>query len=257
MTESVLRTVDITKVLRVGEVEVQALRGVSMEVQRGEFMGIIGPSGSGKSTLLGLIGGLDTPTTGEVYIDGQDITQLNERELTKIRNEKIGFVFQSFNLIPTLTALENVALPVQFAAKKKSNPNKRAKELLDLLGLGDRLGHRPTQLSGGQQQRVAIARALANDPPILLGDEPTGNLDTESSEIVMNAFRDIQDQTNTTVILVTHDMDVASQCNRVITLIDGQISDDVDARSTAQMAAVRMLREKRSTGTMKAVSAEE
>ncbi len=256
MSDAVLRTVDITKVLRVGEVEVQALRGVSIEVQRGEFMGIIGPSGSGKSTLLGLIGGLDTPTTGAVYIDGQDITRLNERMLTQIRNEKIGFVFQSFNLIPTLTALENVALPVQFAAKRKSNPNKRAKELLDLLGLGDRLGHRPTQLSGGQQQRVAIARALANDPPILLSDEPTGNLDTESSEVVMNAFRDIQDQTNTTVIIVTHDMDVASQCNRVITLIDGQISDDVDARSTAQMAAVRMLREKRSTGTMKAVSAE-
>ena len=168
----------MTKELNVGEIKVQALRGVTMKVGRGEFAAIVGPSGSGKSTLLGVIGGLDAPTDGTVAIDGTDITSLNERKLTRVRNEKIGFVFQSFNLIPTLTATENVALPIQFAARKTANPNKRAEDLLRMLGLGDRMDHRPTQLSGGQQQRVAIARALANDPPLLLADEPTGNLDT-------------------------------------------------------------------------------
>jgi putative ABC transport system ATP-binding protein len=253
---SVLQAENVTKKLKSGEVTVDALRGVSLEVERGEFVAIIGPSGSGKSTLLGIIGGLDTPTTGNVFIDGQDITNLNERALTRVRNEKIGFVFQSFNLIPTLSALENVALPVQFSAKSKANPHKRAKELLQMLGIGDRLGHRPTQLSGGQQQRVAIARALANDPPILLADEPTGNLDTESSEVVMNAFREVQERTNTTIIVVTHDMDVASQCDRVIALIDGKIAEDLDPRASAELAAVRMIRDKRETGELKAVSAD-
>ncbi len=253
---SVLQAENVTKKLKSGEVTVDALRGVSLEVERGEFVAIIGPSGSGKSTLLGIIGGLDTPTTGSVFIDGQDITNLNERALTRVRNEKIGFVFQSFNLIPTLSALENVALPVQFSAKSKANPHKRAKELLQMLGIGDRLGHRPTQLSGGQQQRVAIARALANDPPILLADEPTGNLDTESSEVVMNAFREVQERTNTTIIVVTHDMDVASQCDRVIALIDGKIAEDLDPRASAELAAVRMIRDKRETGELKAVSAD-
>lgn len=248
----VLRANNLKKDLKVGEVTVHALRGVTLEVQRGEFMAIIGPSGSGKSTLLGLIGGLDTPTSGTVMIDGSDITQLNERALTRIRNEKIGFVFQSFNLIPTLTAQENVSLPIQFAAKAKHNPAKRAAELLDLFGMGDRLHHRPAQLSGGQQQRVAIARALANEPPLLLGDEPTGNLDTASSEIVMNALREIQRSMHTTVILVTHDMDIASQVDRLVTLVDGLILTD-DPRSTAQQAAVSILKEKRATGEMHAL----
>jgi len=166
-TPHVLQTQDLKKDLQVGEVTVHALRGVTLNVQRGEFMGIIGPSGSGKSTLLGLIGGLDSPTSGTVTIDGIDITNLNERALTRVRNEKIGFVFQFFNLIPTLTAQENVSLPIQFAKKRKFNPDKRAAELLELLGIADRLDHRPTQLSGGQQQRVAIARALANGPALL------------------------------------------------------------------------------------------
>ena len=222
----VLRTNNVTKEFRSGEVKVQALRGVSLEVERGEFIAIIGPSGRGKSTLMGIIGGLDPPTNGRVELDGIDITRLNERKLTRIRNEKIGFVFQQFNLIPTLTARENVALPVQFAANKQFNPNKRAKELLTTFGLEDRLGHRPTQLSGGQQQRVAIARALANNPTVLIGDEPTGNLDTESSGVVMKALREVQAQFGTTVILVTHDMGVAEQCDRVISLIDGQISNE-------------------------------
>jgi putative ABC transport system ATP-binding protein len=222
----VLRTVNLTKTFKSGENTVSALQNVNIEITRGEFVGIVGPSGSGKSTLLGIISGLDNATSGTVEIDGVDITHLNERKLTTIRNEKIGFVFQSFNLIPTLTALENVALPVQFSAKKGDNPNKRAKELLGLLGLGDRMNHRPTQLSGGQQQRVAIARALANRPAILVGDEPTGNLDTESSRNVMKTLRDVQTEFNTTVILVTHDMGVASQVDRLITLVDGKITND-------------------------------
>jgi putative ABC transport system ATP-binding protein len=247
----VLRVEDVRKDLKVGEVTVHALRGVSMSVQPGEFVGIIGPSGSGKSTLLGLIGGLDTPTSGKVYIDGTDITNLSERALTRIRNEKIGFVFQSFNLVPTLSALENVALPVQFAAKRKFNAHKRAKELLEQFGLGDRLDHRPTQLSGGQQQRVAIARALANNPPLLLADEPTGNLDSASTENVLNALRDIQRDLKTTVIIVTHDMNVASEVDRLITLVDGHIAEDTDPRSTAQRSAVQILREKRATGELR------
>jgi putative ABC transport system ATP-binding protein len=242
---AVLSARNLTKTLKVGEVDVHALRGVSLEIQRGEFVSIIGPSGSGKSTLLGLIGGLDVPTEGEVYIDGTNTTKMNEAGLTRIRNEKIGFVFQSFNLIPTLTALENVALPIQFARKRNFDPHKRAQELLDMLGLGERLSHRPTQLSGGQQQRVAIARALANNPPLLLCDEPTGNLDTESSEVVMNALKEVQQTINTTVVIVTHDMEVASEADRIITLVDGRVAEDSDVRSTSQMRAVQMIRESR------------
>lgn len=249
---SVVRAVDLTKEFMSGEVQVQALKGISLDIKRGEFIGIIGPSGSGKSTLMGLIGGLDTPTSGTIAIDGVDISTMKERPLTRIRNEKIGFVFQSFNLIPTLTAVENVALPIQFSKNKQFNATQRAKELLDLFGLGDRMTHRPTQLSGGQQQRVAIARALANNPALLLGDEPTGNLDTKSSDVVMTALREVQRSMNTTVVLVTHDMDIASQVDRLITLVDGNISQD-DARSTAQRQAVQSLREKRQTGELQAL----
>lgn len=247
----VLRVEDLRKDLKSGEVMVHALRGVSLSVARGEFMGIIGPSGSGKSTLLGLIGGLDSVTSGKVYIEGTDITNMNERALTRIRNEKIGFVFQFFNLIPTLTALENVALPIQFSAQKKGNAHQRAKELLEMLGLGTRLDHRPTQLSGGQQQRVAIARALANNAPLLLCDEPTGSLDTEASETVMHALRNVQKNTNTTVIIITHDTGVASQLDRLISLVDGKIASDSDPRSTATQAAVRVMQDKRATGELR------
>ncbi|MFW5748237.1 MAG: ABC transporter ATP-binding protein [Chloroflexota bacterium] len=235
----VLRATELTKSFKSGEVAVQALRGVSFEIQRGEFLGIVGPSGSGKSTLLGLISGLDVPTSGSVEVDGVDITRVSERRLTRIRNEKIGFVFQSFNLIPTLTALENVALPVQFAANRQFNPNKRARQLLEMLGMGDRLKHRPTQLSGGQQQRVAIARALANSPSIVVGDEPTGNLDTESSGVVLDALRRVQRELNTTVILVTHDPGVAEQVDRLITLVDGQITNDDIKTATGTHFVVR------------------
>ncbi len=251
----VVRTEDLRKDLKMGEVTVHAVRGVSLSVAPSEFLGIIGPSGSGKSTLLGMIGGLDTPTGGKIYIDGQDITHLSERALTRVRNEKMGFVFQFFNLIPTLTALENVALPIQFAAHRQRNPTKRARELLDMLGLGDRMDHRPSQLSGGQQQRVALARALANEPPLLLCDEPTGNLDSESSGVVMNALRTVREKTGTTVVVVTHDMEVASQVDRIISLIDGKIAEDVDARSTAQRTAVQIIKNKRATGELTPVPA--
>ena len=254
-TNLVLRAEKLTKELRAGEIVVQALRGVSLDVERGELLGIIGPSGSGKSTLLGLIGGLDSPTSGRIEIDGVDITNLNERALTRVRNEKIGFVFQFFNLIPTLSALENVALPIQFANKRRFNPNQRAKELLTMLGLSDRLHNRPTQLSGGQQQRVAIARALANSPALLLCDEPTGSLDSESSAVVMQALKDVQRQMGTTVIVVTHNMEIAAQMDRLVTLVDGHITSDVEGDESVEMAALKLFKQKRLTGEMSAVKA--
>lgn len=219
----VIHVSGVTKVLPMGKVKVHALRGVDMDIYAGEMVSIVGPSGSGKSTLLGLIGGLDTPTTGKIEIDGVDITRMNEDQLTEIRNEKIGFIFQFFNLIPTLTAQENVALPIQFARKPQFSPDKRAKELLELLELADRLRHRPSELSGGQQQRVAIARALANNPPIILADEPTGNLDSESGKIVLDALKQIQRESGTTVVIVTHDPTLAAFTDRTITLVDGEI----------------------------------
>jgi putative ABC transport system ATP-binding protein len=223
-SQSVIRTRGLTKDLALGSTVIHALRGVEIDIYQGEIVGIVGPSGSGKSTLLGLIGGLDRPTSGTVEIDGVDISRMSEDRLTEIRNEKIGFIFQFFNLIPTLTAAENVALPIQFARRTKFRPEKRAKELLDLLGLKDRAHHRPNQLSGGQQQRVAIARALANNPPLLLADEPTGNLDTESGAIVLQALQSIRRETGTTVVIVTHDPDLAAQTDRTLTLIDGRIT---------------------------------
>lgn len=225
----VIRTQGVAKELPLGSYTVHALRGVDMEIYAGEIVGIIGPSGSGKSTLLGLIGGLDTPTHGTIAIDGVDISRMNEDRLTEIRNEKIGFIFQFFNLIPTLTALENVALPIQFARKPQFNPEKRAKELLSTLGLKDRLRHRPSELSGGQQQRVAIARALANNPPLLLADEPTGNLDSESGAMVMQTLRDIRQQAGTTIVIVTHDATIAQQTDRTLTLVDGTLVNGVVA----------------------------
>jgi putative ABC transport system ATP-binding protein len=225
----VLRAVNVTKELPLGAEVVRILRGVSLEVYKGERVGIIGPSGSGKTTLLGLMGGLDKPTSGTVEIDGIDISRLSESRLAEVRNEKIGFVFQFFNLVPTLTALENVMLPIEFARKPKFHPRRRAAELLDLLGLKDQMHHRPNQLSGGQQQRVAIARALANNPPLLLADEPTGNLDTEAGKVVLKALADVQRETGTTVVVVTHDPRVAEQMDRVLTLLDGQLLRQAEA----------------------------
>lgn len=224
---AVIRVRGLTKELPLGKVTVHALRGVDLDIYAGEMVSIVGPSGSGKSTLLGLIGGLDSPTQGTIEIDGIDITRMNEDQLTEIRNEKIGFIFQFFNLIPTLTALENVALPIQFAQKPKFKPEKRARELLDLLGLKDRLHHRPAELSGGQQQRVAIARALANNPPLLLADEPTGNLDTRTAGEVFELFRRFNRESGCAVLIVTHDPRLSDSCDRVIRLVDGAIVEDV------------------------------
>ena len=221
----VIRARGVTRDLKLGAHIVHALRGVDLEIYRNEMVGIIGPSGSGKSTLLGIIGGLDSPTLGTIEIDGVDVTRMNENQLTDIRNQKIGFVFQFFNLIPTLTALENVALPIEFAQVRRHPPFDRAKELLGMLGLYGRFNHKPKELSGGQQQRVAIARALANDPPILLADEPTGNLDSHSGETVLEALNTIRDEKGTTVVLVTHDRSLAAQMDRVLLLEDGKIVD--------------------------------
>ncbi len=227
MRKSVIRANQVTRDLKLGTHIVHALRGVDLTIYAKEMVGIIGPSGSGKSTLLGIIGGLDSPTAGTIEIDGIDITRMSEGQLTDIRNQKIGFVFQFFNLIPTLTALENVALPIEFAQVRRHRPFNRASELLDMLGLGGRFHHRPSELSGGQQQRVAIARALANDPPILLADEPTGNLDTHSGETVLQALKTIRDENGTTVVMVTHDQSLASQMDRVLTLVDGRIVNGI------------------------------
>lgn len=241
-TPVVMEISGVHKTLQMGEVEIAALRDVSFQVQQGEFLGIIGPSGSGKSTLLGLMGGLDSPTSGDIYLDGVNIAAMNERQLTRLRNEKIGFVFQFFNLLPTLTALENVMLPMQFARSKPRRPADRAAELLEMFGLGDRKHHRPTQLSGGQQQRVALARALANNPPLLLGDEPTGSLDTEATEGVLQALRTVQQTFQTTIVLVTHSPEVAANVDRLITLMDGMVVSDADPRASAQHAAVQLVK---------------
>lgn len=216
----------VTKDIKVGERVLHIIKETNLEVPRGQMMAIVGPSGSGKSTLMGMLGGLDTPTTGQICIDGIDISQMNEHKLTEVRNAKIGFVFQFFHLVPTLDAVDNVALPVRFAINRKYEPVQRARELLDLLGLGNRLDHRPSQLSGGQQQRVAIARALANDPPILLCDEPTGNLDTKTGQQIVDVLKQVQREMNTTVVIVTHDPDIAEQTERIVTLVDGRIVED-------------------------------
>ena len=220
----VLRGSGLTKQFRSGDLVVDALRGVDVTFTRGEVVAIIGLSGSGKTTLLGILGGLDTPTKGSLQVEGVDITDLGENQLARIRNDSIGFVFNQFNLMPTLTALENVALPVQFSAKHKFNPRQRGMELLTSFGLADRMRNRPGQLSRGEQRRVAIARALANDPPLLLCDEPTGSLDTENGELVMNTLFKAQRDLNTAVVIVTHDPRIADRADRTLVMTDGRLA---------------------------------
>ena len=214
---------DITKSLPLGRERIEILKGISFQIMSGEFVSIMGPSGSGKSTLLGIIAGLDNPTSGQVFIDGIDITSMSEGKLASVRNNKIGMVFQAFNLIPTLTAQENVEVPL-YVGKHKGLPSTRSKELLDLVGLTHRLKHRPNQLSGGEQQRVAIARALATDPAFVLADEPTGNLDAKNSENLLKLFAYLRAQTGKTFIIATHDLNVASHAGRTIRLLDGRIA---------------------------------
>lgn len=218
----VLQTKEVTKEYKMGGVVVKALQGVSLSIHDGEFVAIIGPSGSGKSTLMHIIGCLDIPTSGEVLLDGHQVGKMNERSLAEIRNKKIGFVFQSFNLLSKTSAIENVALPLLYNGTSEEDSQRLAKEALSMVGLGERLDHHPNQLSGGQQQRVAIARALVTNPTIILGDEPTGNLDSKSGKEVMEIFHSLHHQ-GKTIVLITHDPKVAQQAERSIWLQDGQI----------------------------------
>ena len=216
----------MSKVYGEGDMAVHALRGVSLDVRRGEFVAIMGPSGSGKSTFMHLLGCLDRPTSGSYRLGGQEVSRLSADELAAVRSRQIGFVFQSFNLLARTTALENVELPMLYAGIARDTRVARAKELLTSVGLGDRLDHKPSELSGGQQQRVAIARALANGAPLLMADEPTGNLDSTSSAEIMMLFRRLNDQQGLTVVLVTHDTGVAAWSKRVVTFRDGRIVSD-------------------------------
>jgi len=213
---------DITKHLPLGHERIDILKGISFQIRSGEFVSIVGPSGSGKSTLLGIIAGLDNPSTGQVLVDGVDITRMTEGKLAAVRNSKIGMVFQSFNLIPSLTAQENVEIPL-YVGKHPGSPSARAQELLGMVGLSHRLNHRPNQLSGGEQQRVAIARSLATDPAFVIADEPTGNLDAKNGEKVLALIAQLREQTGKTFIIATHDPVVASRADRAIRIVDGKV----------------------------------
>ena len=224
-TPAALEAIDVRKSLPLGRERIDILRGINLRIAPGEFVAIVGPSGSGKSTLLGIIAGLDSPTSGRVLLDGVDITRMGESQLASVRNRKIGMVYQAFNLIPTLTAQENVEIPL-YVGKHRGKPADRAKELLELVGLGHRLRNRPTQLSGGEQQRVAVARALATEPAIIIMDEPTGNLDQKNSENVLQMIRDLRAATGTTFIIATHDANVAAAADRSIHIVDGLVASD-------------------------------
>jgi len=216
----------IVKNYQIGTVIVRALRSVTVDIESNEYLAIMGPSGSGKSTLMNILGCLDTPTKGEYWLNGTDVSKLEDNRLAEIRNKEIGFVFQTFNLLPRYTAHENVMLPLIYAGIPKIERIRLANEMLDLVGLGDRMEHKPNELSGGQRQRVAIARAMVNKPSIILADEPTGNLDSKTSIDIMNLLRDIHNHGNT-VILVTHEEDIAQNAKRIIRLMDGEVASDV------------------------------
>ena len=230
---TVISVKNLVKTYVVGEVEVKALRGVNLDVPRGEFLAVSGPSGSGKSTFMHIVGCLDRPTTGQYLLDGQDVSRMSKDALASVRNKKIGFVFQGFNLLSRTSALDNVELPLLYGNNglKTAERHKRALEMLTLVGLGNRSDHHPNQLSGGQQQRVAIARALINNPSILLADEPTGNLDTRTSIEVMGIFQRLNQERGITVVLITHEMDIAEYGTRTVTFRDGMVvADKVVAR---------------------------
>ena len=234
-SQSVIRIRDVTKVYEMGDgtIQVRALDGVTVDIHDGEYVAIMGASGSGKSTLMNIIGCLDVPTSGTYHIDGQAVETMSNNRLADIRSRKVGFVFQTHNLLPRLTALANVELPMMYGSWP--NRRERAKHALHLVNLGDRMNHRPTELSGGQQQRVGIARALVKEPSVLLADEPTGNLDTANTAEILNIISDLNHQNGITVIVVTHERDVAAIADRIITLSDGKVTSD-ETRSSPQVA---------------------
>lgn len=221
--DPVIKVRELTKVYQLGEIDVHALRGVNLDIYPGEFVAIMGPSGSGKSTLMNMIGCLDSPTDGEYYLDGMLVSNLVDDELAPVRNKKIGFVFQKYNLLPRADAIENVELPLRYSGDT-SNMDERARETLEAVGLGDRMKHKPNELSGGQQQRVAIARALVNQPSIILADEPTGNLDSTSGKEIMDLLLKLNREKHTTIVIVTHDPGIAAQAQRTINLFDGKVA---------------------------------
>ena len=225
MSDWVIEAKDLTKVYQMGDIEVHALRGLSLKIQRGEVVAIMGPSGSGKSTLMNMIGCLDHPTSGEYLLDGEQVSNLKDDQLAVIRNRKVGFVFQTFNLLSRTTALSNVELPMRYSEMARGR-KERAKSALELVGLSDRIHHRPNELSGGQQQRVAIARALVNDPAIILADEPTGNLDSKSGEEIMQLLLSLNKEQGTTLVIVTHDPEIAQQTQRTILIRDGVVVEE-------------------------------
>lgn len=226
---NVIELRNVWKTYKLGKVEVNALQGINIGVKRGEFIAIMGSSGSGKSTAMNMMGALDMPSKGAVYLDGKNIANFSERKLSRIRGKKIGFVFQSFNLIPTLNCIENVEIPMFFQNMGERESMKRARALLEMVGLGQRVWHKPNELSGGEMQRVAIARALANDPEIILADEPTGNLDSKSGDQIMEVFEKIYKE-GKTIILITHDSDIAEYAKRLIKLKDGRVILDIKKR---------------------------
>ena len=232
MSDLVIQIRDLTRVYDMGAEKVHALRGVSVEIRRNEYVAIMGPSGSGKSTLMNVIGCLDTPTSGEYWLNGQEVSRMPDDALARVRNREIGFVFQTFNLLPRASALQNVELPLVYGGVAARARRERARAALDRVGLGDRVDHRPNELSGGQRQRVAIARALVNEPAILLADEPTGNLDSATSEEIMKVFETLHVQ-GQTVIMVTHEADIAAHAQRVVVLRDGRIGSDTPGRRGA------------------------
>lgn len=216
---------DVCKVYSMKGVQTTALCGVNLKVKKGEYAAIVGPSGSGKSTIMHIMGCLDTPTTGQLFLDGRDVSQMEDDELAKVRREKIGFIFQAYNLVAGLTAIENVSLPMRFAGRGRGESNRKAEELLKKVGLEGRMHHKPSEMSGGEQQRVAIARALVNDPEVIMGDEPTGNLDSRTGIEIMELIEDLHRKTGKTVIIVTHDTRIAKRAKRQIRMLDGKVAN--------------------------------
>jgi putative ABC transport system ATP-binding protein len=234
MNELVVNAKDLKKIYKMGDVEVEALRGLSLNVERGEVMSIMGPSGSGKSTLMNILGCLDRPSSGSYELDGESVAKLSDDQLADIRNRKVGFIFQTFNLLRRATALDNVELPLRYAGMTNGR-RKLAEKALQAVGLGDRMHHRSNELSGGQQQRVAIARALVNNPAIILADEPTGNLDSKSGAEIMKTLLDLNESQGVTLIIVTHDPDIAALTNRIVTIRDGQVDEKPVKRETKKV----------------------